>query len=44
VIAGILGTEAEFISIKATTHEQTDAAGRGESMVAYATVLVVRES
>ncbi|MEL6133420.1 MAG: 2-C-methyl-D-erythritol 2,4-cyclodiphosphate synthase [Bacteroidota bacterium] len=34
VISGILETSAENISIKATTHEKTDAVGREESMIA----------
>lgn len=41
VIAGILETEPEFISIKATTHEKTDAVGRGESMIAQAVALLI---
>lgn len=42
VIAGLLETEVENVSIKATTHEETDAAGREESMVAYAVVLLFK--
>lgn len=41
VIAELLETETEFISIKATTHEKTDAVGRGESMIAQAVALLV---
>ncbi|TAE54333.1 MAG: 2-C-methyl-D-erythritol 2,4-cyclodiphosphate synthase [Bacteroidetes bacterium] len=44
IIASILETTPENISIKATTHEKTDAAGREESMVAQAVVLIVSES
>lgn len=43
VIAGILHTDPDNISIKATTHEKTDAVGREESMIAHAVVLLVRE-
>ncbi|MEO0896359.1 MAG: 2-C-methyl-D-erythritol 2,4-cyclodiphosphate synthase [Bacteroidota bacterium] len=42
VIAEVLGTEVENISIKATTHEKTDAVGREESMIAHAVVLLFR--
>lgn len=41
VIAELLETETEFISIKATTHEKTDAVGRGESMIAQAVALLI---
>ena len=41
IIAGILETEEENISIKATTHEKTDAVGQGESMIAHAVVLLI---
>lgn len=41
VIAELLETEPEFISIKATTHEKTDAVGRGESMIAQAVALLI---
>ena len=40
VIASILETESENISIKATTTEEMGFAGRGEGLVAYATVLL----
>lgn len=43
VIAGILETSTENISIKATTHEKTDAAGREESMIAHAVVLLFKK-
>ncbi len=43
VIAGILATEVENVSIKATTHEQTDAVGQGESMIAHAVVLLFKK-
>jgi 2-C-methyl-D-erythritol 2,4-cyclodiphosphate synthase len=39
-MAGILGVTAEDISIKATTTEQLGFVGRGEGLVAYATVLL----
>ena len=42
-IAEILETETDRISLKATTHEKTDAVGRGESMIAQAVVLVVKQ-
>lgn len=41
VIAELLETEAEYISIKATTHEKTDSVGRGESMIAQAVALLI---
>lgn len=41
VISGLLETQPEFISIKATTHEKTDAVGRGESMIAQAVALLI---
>jgi 2-C-methyl-D-erythritol 2,4-cyclodiphosphate synthase len=40
VIAGIIGTGIENISIKATTTEQMGFVGRKEGVVAYATVLL----
>lgn len=43
VIAGLLGTDIENISIKATTHEKTDAVGREESMIAQAVVLLFQD-
>jgi len=43
VIADILETEIGNISIKATTHEKTDAVGNEESMIVQAVVLIVRE-
>ena len=42
LIASILETDADNISIKATTHEKTDAVGRKESMIAHAVVLLYR--
>lgn len=42
IIANILETDRTNISIKATTHEGTDAVGREESMIAHAVVLVLR--
>lgn len=41
VIADILETDPNNVSIKATTHEKTDAVGREESMIAHAVVLLV---
>lgn len=41
VIADLLEVDVDVISIKATTHEKTDATGREESMVAQAVVLVM---
>lgn len=43
VIAALLDCEVDQVSIKATTHEKTDAVGRGESMIAQAVVLVYAE-
>lgn len=43
-IAELLDTETDRISIKATTHEKTDAVGRKESMIAHAVVLLMREN
>ncbi|MEM6628367.1 MAG: 2-C-methyl-D-erythritol 2,4-cyclodiphosphate synthase [Bacteroidota bacterium] len=43
VIAGLLQTEIDNVSIKATTNEKMDAPGREESMVAHAVALVFRE-
>ncbi|MEM7372508.1 MAG: 2-C-methyl-D-erythritol 2,4-cyclodiphosphate synthase [Bacteroidota bacterium] len=43
-IAELLDTETDRISIKATTHEKTDAVGRQESMIAHAVVLLLREN
>ncbi|MEM7658947.1 MAG: 2-C-methyl-D-erythritol 2,4-cyclodiphosphate synthase [Bacteroidota bacterium] len=42
VIAELLGCETDQISIKATTHEKTDAVGREESMIAHAVALLIR--
>ncbi|MDP5171873.1 MAG: 2-C-methyl-D-erythritol 2,4-cyclodiphosphate synthase [Bacteroidia bacterium] len=42
VIAELLETDVEVISIKATTHEKTDAVGRGESMIAQAVALLMK--
>ncbi len=41
VIAEILGCSTDQISIKATTHEKTDAVGREESMIAQAVALLL---
>ena len=43
-IAELLDTDPDRISIKATTHEQTDAVGRQESMIAHAVVLLLRDN
>ena len=43
IIAEILETEMENVSIKATTHEKTDAVGREESMIAHAVVLLIKQ-
>lgn len=43
VISRILATDISNVSIKATTHEKTDAVGREESMIAHAVVLLVKE-
>ena len=43
VISDLLNTEIDNISIKATTHEKTDAVGREESMIAHAVVLVFKD-
>ncbi|RMG27362.1 MAG: 2-C-methyl-D-erythritol 2,4-cyclodiphosphate synthase [Bacteroidetes bacterium] len=40
VIAPLLESRPDCISIKATTHERTDAVGQGESMIAQAVVLL----
>lgn len=42
-IAEILDCDVDQISIKATTHEKTDATGREESMVAQAVALVLKD-
>jgi len=42
-IAGICGISIEDISIKATTSEKMGFVGRGEGMVAYATVLLRKQ-
>ena len=39
-MAEVLGVDADDISIKATTTEQMGFAGRGEGLMAYATVLL----
>lgn len=43
VIAGLLETDVDNISLKATTHEKTDAVGKGESMIAQAVVLLFKQ-
>ena len=43
VIAECLGVEESAVSIKATTHEKTDAVGQGESMIAHAVVLLLAQ-
>ena len=43
IIADLLETDEDHISIKATTHEKTDAVGREESMIAQAVALIVKE-
>lgn len=42
-MAAVLGIGVEDISIKATTTEQMGFVGRGEGLMAYATVLVVKD-
>lgn len=42
-IAEALDTDIDNVSIKATTHERTDAVGREESMIAHAVALVFRK-
>lgn len=42
VIAELLESDSSNISIKATTHEKTDAVGREESMIAQAVVLLMK--
>ncbi len=41
-IAAELGVDADLISLKATTHEKTDAVGREESMIVHAVVLLMQ--
>ncbi len=43
VIASLLATDTQNVSIKATTHEKTDAVGREESMIAHAVVLLFKD-
>lgn len=43
IIAELLETEEENVSIKATTNEKMDAPGREESMIAHAVVLLFKE-
>ena len=40
VIANILHTDAQNISVKATTHEKLDSFGKGEAIKAYCTCLL----
>lgn len=42
-LAGVIGTDEDNISIKATTTERLGFTGREEGISAYATVLIVRE-
>jgi 2-C-methyl-D-erythritol 2,4-cyclodiphosphate synthase len=44
VIAGILNINVEDLSIKATTTEQMGFVGREEGLIAYATILLKKES
>ena len=41
-IAGMLGVDASQVGVKATTHEQLGAFGRGEGLAAHAVALLVR--
>ena len=43
VIAALLHCQPDQVSIKATTHEKTDAVGREESMIAHAVVLLMKK-
>ncbi|MFN0202940.1 MAG: 2-C-methyl-D-erythritol 2,4-cyclodiphosphate synthase [Bacteroidia bacterium] len=43
IIAEILETEIDNISIKATTNEKMDAPGREESMIAQAVALIIKK-
>ena len=40
VLAGVMGIDADEVSIKATTTEKLGFTGREEGMSAYATVLI----
>jgi 2-C-methyl-D-erythritol 2,4-cyclodiphosphate synthase len=42
-LAGVMGVDADCISIKATTSEKVGFVGRREGMAAYATVLIYRK-
>jgi 2-C-methyl-D-erythritol 2,4-cyclodiphosphate synthase len=42
-MAAVLGIGTEDISIKATTTEQMGFVGRGEGLMAYASVLLVKD-
>jgi len=42
-IAELLGIGEQFVSVKATTNEGVDAAGRGEAIASYAAVLLVEK-
>lgn len=42
-IAGLLQTDPDNVSIKATTHEKMDSFGKGEGMKAYCVALIFRQ-
>ena len=43
VLAGVMGIDADEVSIKATTTEKLGFTGRKEGISAYATVLIERD-
>ncbi len=43
-IARLLGVGTDAVSVKAKTNERCDAVGRGEAIVAFATVVLIREA